>query len=713
MVIFRLITEKRGQFFLCNILSEYAIINKKQQHAVGGITVNQIIGTVIEIDNFLSPKEQSIVIQEQPTGRLDSNRTYIIPSFQREIRWDEEQIVELINNIGAGAKFLGNVILSEIKRENGNSQSLKDYEIIDGQQRITTLLMILRFIQCKYGEDLNVSRDLCPLKIQSFEGFSTLYENAFSKESAQLERVKETDDLGQIPHYLHMWDVICKYSQEMSSFLRNKDSCKDFLDNLMESTINIIINTSGNNSRGIKLFLDVNLKGKKLDTEDVFKSYLFSYDDSKNTFRSQWVRIKKLSAKLVVYHGNQQKNLYPLMEIIRHSFYCYLYREKYWKNIEISKNFCLSKAATILGDSDSEKSFHYRGEHIIDALKSIKFFKKVLQGVEDFLIMAVDVLDSQSPTQSFKSYFDVDHGERVDSITISIAHSFIRRILYDETILPKAVLFKYFSTTLAVNQPNKDSYKWIFDVYAFNILFNLSAVKKQKEIVLNIVSEKKDSVDWHTELSSAIDNFLCNTDLTPAKVIMQYKYADEEFNEEFLSKGLAVLYDFFTIDHGRCFVKNEKNLKNFLTNTDIYSLEHLIINKSKKYNLGNGKTFAVQGESGKCVNSMFNFIFISESLNDDLGNQPIREKMKMISERADEVKCEYSNMVVELVQKYFINTPSSSMTTQPFPNISGLSYDQKIQQLDSYLSGEDPQFFKTFCQFAADILKEVYQKVKR
>ena len=113
--------------------------------------MSQIIGTVIEIGDFLSPKTQSIVVQEKFTWNLDSNRTYIIPDFQREIRWDEEQIVELINNIGAGAKFLGNIILSETKRETGNQ--LKDYEIIDGQQRITTLLMILKFIQYKYGEE--------------------------------------------------------------------------------------------------------------------------------------------------------------------------------------------------------------------------------------------------------------------------------------------------------------------------------------------------------------------------------------------------------------------------------------------------------------------------------------------------------------------------------------------------------------------------------
>ena len=133
--------------------------------------------------------------------------------------------------------------------------------------------------------------------------------------------------------------------------------------------------------------------------------------------------------------------------------------------------------------------------------------------------------------------------------------------------------------------------------------------------------------------------------------------------------------------------------------------------KTKKYDLGEEKTFTIQGESGKCVNSMFNFVFISESLNSDLGNQPIREKMKMISERTDEVKCEYSKKVLELVQKYFIDAPIPSMTTQPFPNLSGLSYEQKNQELDAYLSGEDTPFFKTFSQFAAEVLKQVYGKV--
>lgn len=679
--------------------------------------MNQIIGTIIRIGNFLSPETQIISSQDRNTWSLDSNRTYIIPDFQREIRWGEEQIIELINNIGVGSKFLGNVILSETKRNPQHSQGtndigLKDYEIIDGQQRITTLLMILRFIQFKYGEDLNIDKNYCPLEIKSFTGFTTLYKDAFNKRTAKSNNVIATDDLNQIPHYLYMWDIICEYSQNMSSFLRNKDACQGLLDNIMNSTINVIINTSGNNSHGIKFFLDVNLKGKKLDTEDVFKSYLF-YHDSSIEIRNLWVRIKKLSSKLTVSRGKREKNLYPLMEIIRHSFYCHLYKEKYWKNIEISNDFCLSKAATVLGNSETEKSLHYRGEHIIDTIKSQSFLKKVLNSVESFLIMATDVIDSQSPSRNFNEYFSVDGGQRVDSVTISIAHSFIKRILYDETILPKAVLFKFFVTTLDEEQECKDNYKWIFDVYAFNILFNLSAVKKQKDIVLNIVSEKKENADWHIELSAAIRNFLGDVELSRAKIATQYKYADEEFNEEYLSRGLAVLYNYFTIRNGRCCVSNEGNLKKFLTNTDLYSLEHLIINNSKKYELHPQKMLPIQGEPRKCVNSMFNFVFIPESLNKKLGNQTIRGKMDILVTHKDEIKCEYSLKVLELVQKYFIDEADPSSGILPFPNLEGLSDDEKENQLNTYLGGEDTPFFKTFSRFSSDVLKIVYKKVSK
>lgn len=67
-----------------------------------------------------------------------SNDTYIIPIYQRNYEWEEEQIsklIEDINDIGPGQKYyLGTLVT--FKRKDGS------YELVDGQQRHTTLNLI-------------------------------------------------------------------------------------------------------------------------------------------------------------------------------------------------------------------------------------------------------------------------------------------------------------------------------------------------------------------------------------------------------------------------------------------------------------------------------------------------------------------------------------------------------------------------------------------
>lgn len=77
---------------------------------------------------------------------LFSNRFYEIPPYQREYAWGQEQLESLFNDILENDKgyFLGSLICieSEIKEN-------KTYEVIDGQQRLTTI-SILNTVLCKY-----------------------------------------------------------------------------------------------------------------------------------------------------------------------------------------------------------------------------------------------------------------------------------------------------------------------------------------------------------------------------------------------------------------------------------------------------------------------------------------------------------------------------------------------------------------------------------
>lgn len=71
-----------------------------------------------------------------------SQRTYIIPVYQRAYAWEKDQWKSFYEDLRDQAcnennYFYGNILLETIKKE-------KEYEIIDGQQRLTTLTIFMR-----------------------------------------------------------------------------------------------------------------------------------------------------------------------------------------------------------------------------------------------------------------------------------------------------------------------------------------------------------------------------------------------------------------------------------------------------------------------------------------------------------------------------------------------------------------------------------------
>lgn len=84
---------------------------------------------------------------------FDSNAVYTVPVYQRSFAWRTEQIEQLIGDIrdaiehGEEKYFLGNVIVTA----KGSESNV--YEVIDGQQRLTTLYLLLTFLNLTDGVD--------------------------------------------------------------------------------------------------------------------------------------------------------------------------------------------------------------------------------------------------------------------------------------------------------------------------------------------------------------------------------------------------------------------------------------------------------------------------------------------------------------------------------------------------------------------------------
>ena len=65
----------------------------------------------------------------------NKEKTLKIPLYQREYEWDASNVDELILDILNRDKFLGMIILDEKE---------DCYEIADGQQRLTTILYLIK-----------------------------------------------------------------------------------------------------------------------------------------------------------------------------------------------------------------------------------------------------------------------------------------------------------------------------------------------------------------------------------------------------------------------------------------------------------------------------------------------------------------------------------------------------------------------------------------
>ena len=74
-------------------------------------------------------------------SKLFTNVKYEIPIYQRNYAWEEKQIQQLIDDIytSDGTYFLGNLIV--------NQKEPDVYEVIDGQQRLTTLYLLEKYLK--------------------------------------------------------------------------------------------------------------------------------------------------------------------------------------------------------------------------------------------------------------------------------------------------------------------------------------------------------------------------------------------------------------------------------------------------------------------------------------------------------------------------------------------------------------------------------------
>ena len=87
---------------------------------------------------------------------FDKEVHYVIPRYQRAYAWEDKEIVQLIDDINdsTGDYYIGSLVVAKVK---GREER---YEVVDGQQRLTTLYLLLHYLVSCGGLEGEVGKTL-------------------------------------------------------------------------------------------------------------------------------------------------------------------------------------------------------------------------------------------------------------------------------------------------------------------------------------------------------------------------------------------------------------------------------------------------------------------------------------------------------------------------------------------------------------------------
>lgn len=204
---------------------------------------------------------------------LEGTKQIHVPDYQREYSWGKDQWSELWDDVYALTRerdnhFLGSIVVIE-KSEDG----FRKLDLVDGQQRLTTISILLCVIRDKLEEEGAENADLVDnfLQIQSpttGERHQKLKLNKFHNDdyshilSGNVDLVSDSQ----------LRDAYEFYSSKLDGF--SADKVQDIYQKLVES-VYIVQIQCGSEVSAFRLFESLNDKGLDLGAVDLVKNRLF------------------------------------------------------------------------------------------------------------------------------------------------------------------------------------------------------------------------------------------------------------------------------------------------------------------------------------------------------------------------------------------------------------------------------------------------------
>ena len=231
-------------------------------------------------------------------GKLVKENNLKVPIYQRPFAWEEKQIEELLNDIKESINeeeyFLGTIVLTKM-------QELNRLEIVDGQQRISTIAIFFAALK------MNLSDKKSSNKIQ--EDYLSEYDIREGENIPKLELNQQDNNFFR--EYIINRNT--EYPVKIESHRRIKkafDISKNFIYKLLESNnkdpnvlydwkefidekLKIVLIIVPSEANAFTIFETLNDRGLELAQIDLLKNYLYSKAGSRRLKEAQnsWIEL--------------------------------------------------------------------------------------------------------------------------------------------------------------------------------------------------------------------------------------------------------------------------------------------------------------------------------------------------------------------------------------------------------------------------------------
>ncbi|WP_101007626.1 DUF262 domain-containing protein [Helicobacter pylori] len=220
---------------------------------------------------------------------------YQIPIYQRPYQWTEENCEKLLDDLffnyeydRASDYFCGSLVLILISED---SKKAKTYDVVDGQQRLSTFILLAKVLATLYSERLTEeSKDYLQESLITKYGkkdrlnFSAVGFNSKKDFQYALTSFNDAPINNNKNNYLK--NAIC-----LKNYLRKKEieDINDFIEWPYLKVVFITI-TCPNADKALRIFNVLNARGLALSATDIFKGELLKHakEHEREEFVSRW-----------------------------------------------------------------------------------------------------------------------------------------------------------------------------------------------------------------------------------------------------------------------------------------------------------------------------------------------------------------------------------------------------------------------------------------